>query len=200
MSNKLSETQLESIINLLTNQRDITMTLNQRKEISIWSATVVYMAIFWSSIVLISDKSIVFSLWITLPIIILSGVICIIFFVFIFSQYGSWIHSTAATRALNCGIFKLITESEKLSSSDLKFDGESSLPKFIQEDLKDNHSKKLDQFRNQKRPWQVLKYLWTFRWKNRLNTRERQEAAIYTILILVPIIFVTILFFKSGLI
>lgn len=182
---------IELLIHSLVNQRDAFSNWIQKKEISIWSATLLYTAIYWTVAIPIFEKKVLLNLFYKIIALLLSSIVLILFLAFIYSQFCAWIYSIAARAAINNGIARLLTDSANFKYSDFELgsERESMIPRFLEEEL-ENQKKNVDRFKDKKRPIKVLCYtLLIFRWnywrKKLRKNRERQEGIIYLLLIII---------------
>ena len=198
------EKKIELLIHSLVNQRDSFSNWIQKKEISIWSATLLYLGIYWIVAVFIFEKKVLINLFYKIIALVLSSIVLLLFLAFIYSQFCAWIYAIAARTAINNGIARLLADSANFNYSDFELRSEIELiiPKFLEKEL-DNQKGHVDGFKDKKRPIQVLKFtvlglLTLFLgkyWRTNLRkNRERQEGIIYLLLIITWLIFNVLVF------
>lgn len=193
------ENRIELLINSLIGQRDFYSNWIQKKEISIWSATLLYVGIYWTIFAFLFEKESFEGTYHKIIVIVFSSMILLLFIAFIYSQFCAMIYAAAARLTITNGIMKIMANSVDFDSQDLDLgsDNEMMIPKFLEKEL-DNQKKNVDNFKDKKRPIQVLKYtvfglLTLFLgkyWRTNLEkNRERQEGIIYLLLLTIWLIF-----------
>jgi hypothetical protein len=185
------ERRIELYINSLVNQREFFSNWIQKKEISIWSATLLYVGIYWTVFAFLFEKKSLAGHKII--IIIFSSMILLLFVAFIYSQFCAMIYAAAARLTITNGIARILANPQNFGSLDLELrsDNETIIPKFLENELEIQKGN-VDSFKDRNRPFQVLWHVFlgllTFflskYWRTNLRkNRERQEGIIYLLMI-----------------
>jgi hypothetical protein len=181
----------------LNDQIRFVQSFIQKKEVSIWAATVLYIAIIGFSLSFVLELKIIQDFTIKGLFIITILIITQIFIVFIYSQFSVWIYSIVHFKTLRKGILKITFNPEKIKIEDLNYDMKYDLPEFLlpvyqKEQLLEN------QFHEKKRPIKIFGYtllglitlFLSKTWREKLKkNREKQEGLIYLLIIIIWICF-----------
>jgi len=173
-----------------------------RKEIAAWTAIAFYIALigFFIDFILkfFTNDINIFSFFLqVIPLYLIMVILSLIFFIFIHSQFSSIYDRAARTNAIRNTIFKVLQENS-LKSIDFEINEEQNILISMIDEL--NKQKEWIRPTIQFHPINILLDLWTFQWlkkykKSRYKTHARQEAAIYS-LILLSYLFMSLILFK----
>jgi len=191
---KISDNDIQSIVNILTENLKTVNAGIHRIEVSIWSAILLYMAIINSFLIFgfnnIDDQS----FDIKIVVVLISFFFFLAFSFFIFIQYGLIINNDAVSTSIEKGIFKLILKKNKITKEDLNIDIGERYPCFIKNMIPDER-KKIDSFYSKNR---IIQSLWcVFKWKkkdrNEINNIHKREGFNYWILFFTWLFFTLII-------
>jgi hypothetical protein len=130
----------EDLISILRDIRNTNGPWIHRKEISMWSASVLYLAI----IITITKLFYEHSIYIPFTLNIISAIIIwVLFGLFIKKQFSSLADAFSVQRAVTIWIFRLIENKDILIDFDFNIDNDNVLPKSIQDMV--NHQRKIVQ-------------------------------------------------------
>jgi len=202
MSNNNSNLEEKYILNFLVNTSDSYVPWIQRKETASWTAVVftstVYAFLFNFLTEHNSHNITKFDFCtITLPLLFFDIIFTIVLFAFIHSQFSSIHHYSAyflALRNIIYGIFK----DKHLSQLNFDIDQETKLPIFLNKEFKKQRDF-IQPYLNKNHPCKILQHFWSFDWIRKKENRKKenftnyakQEAAIYSLLILFNIVFLS---------
>lgn len=186
----------EQLLNYISNDNNLTIQWIQKREIASWSAIILYLATIWSFYSKFSNNTSILEY--LSPVIILFGYIL---FRFIHSQYASIYYRIVYTRSLTKVIYGLIEDN--ITISDFHFDDEKLQPNFMNEKINTElnytqpYNGKLHPIAILLRFWlpplhnlfyvKLFKCVKPEKAKKKLNNYSRQEASLYSIIILVSL-------------
>ena len=169
----------------------------ERKEVAAWAAVVFYIVGLWSLFSFVADYENPFDFLVLILLVILLIVLFISIFFFVHAQYSSIYFNHAYSSAVQRAIYELIRKAVKGQDIDIDLDFHNldPYPKFIKE-LLEEQQKKVQPYRGKKHPIKILIEFWTFAWiwkkpeERKLDNHSKQEAAIYSLLIVSNFFFV----------
>jgi hypothetical protein len=198
--------RVKMIVDTLSKEIESYTPWASRKEIAAWTAIAFYLAIVWlflDFILKISSENFNFFNFFleVLPLYAVLIVISMIFLIFIHSQFSSIYDKQAKTNAIRNTIFKILNN--EIKPMDLKIDVEKNILELMINELEDQVGR--IRFKEGIHPLNVLIDLWSFRWirkteGKKYNTHARQEAAIYSLVLVsygIMSIFLTKIFFAA---
>ena len=201
--NNLNESEkIKIFIETLNKEIESYTPWASRKEIAAWTAIAFYLAsiAFFIDFILrfyVHNINIMVFFIEIIPFYLLAFILSFIFFIFIHSQFSAIYDKAARTNTIRNTIFKVLKENS-LKSIDFEIDEKENILKSMLDELK--KQKEWIRPTRQFHPLNILLELWTFQWikkdkKRRYKTHARQEAAIYS-LILLSYLFMTLILFK----
>jgi hypothetical protein len=195
--------RVNALINMLQKDRDILVPRLHRKEIAAWAAILFYVAMLWALFqLLIQNNNLIKD---DSHFLILGLLIAILFggfivFRFLHSQYAVIYDWEARWRVFRDMILQLIEKEDGfLEENHIKI---SNLTEYIKVQVRSRKENEVQQFIGKIHPLKIFLYFW-FLWpiikpwckvfkkeikKDYLTNHEKQEASIYSLLIVVTLI------------
>lgn len=184
---KKDELTKDQLLNYLSGEKNLHEPLIQRKEIAAWSFTIFYVASIWTLYSTFLDNKTLGTgsspLLFSIVVVVLLGYVA---FMFVRSQYASIYFRWANTLAIDRAIYKLMEQDFDLTTLDFSFDTKAGRPKFLSEELFHYLDEK-QPFRGKIHPLKILLRFWSPWHFVKLNNTAKQEASLYSIIILVTI-------------
>jgi hypothetical protein len=198
--------KVDKLIKLLSDEKYQYIPLIQRKEVSAWTSTVFFIAILWA---LYNFIAVHFEVKLDMVSIITKLFIpmCFLYIIgkFIQAQFASIYDWNARNDVLREELFNLIINGKPDYLNDYK--------KFFEKynrDIRDKKENDIQQFIGKKHPIKILYFFWRFifilpllnwiyckirkkRTPRKLNNIERQEAALYSLIILTTMVYYLII-------
>jgi hypothetical protein len=188
----LDENQIEKISDHLMENSKSRIPWIQRKEISAWSGLIFYYAILWSLGSLISDQDI--SKIDPLYFILFFTCLGFAFFRFIHTQYASIYQMNAHSFVHKRVAMQIIVQKSQFFLTN-EIENIDTLFEYINKKIEFEIHNNFQKFRGKLHPLQIVFYFWFYIFiflfqkifklkKRKLNNNEREEAALYSLLVL----------------